>query len=104
MREEGALSLEAAVKKITLDTANIWGLADRGLLQPGYVADVTVFDAQALDRGAEHYVQDVPGDGSRYVRDAVGVDTVIVGGEIAYARKGGYTASRKGQILPGPTA
>ncbi|NKB98918.1 MAG: amidohydrolase family protein [Pseudomonadales bacterium] len=101
VREEAALTLESAVKKITYDTANIWGLSERGLLQEGYVADVTIFDPDALDRGVEQYVQDVPGDGSRYVRDAIGVSTVLVGGEVAYSQESGYTASRKGQILPG---
>ena len=103
VREHAALTLESAVKKITYDTANIWGLGDRGLLHEGYVADITVFDPEALDRGEERYVQDVPGDGSRYVRDAVGVNTVVVGGEIAYADATGYTASRRGEVLPGPT-
>jgi N-acyl-D-amino-acid deacylase len=101
VREQGSLSLESAVKKITYDTANIWGLSERGLLQEGYVADITVFDPETLDRGVEKYVQDVPGDGSRYVRDAIGIDTVIVGGEIAYSAVDGYTASRRGQVLPG---
>lgn len=103
VREEAALTLESAVKKITYDTANIWGLGERGLLHEGYIADVTIFDPDALDRGIEQYVQDVPGDGSRYVRDAIGVSTVIVGGEVAYAQAEGYTLSRKGQVLPGPT-
>lgn len=101
VRDERALSLEAAVKKITADTANIWGLPERGLLQPGYVADIAIFDAETLDRGAEHYVQDVPGDGSRYVRDAIGMETVIVGGAVAYDRASGYTDARRGEMLPG---
>jgi len=48
-------------------------------------------------------VQDVPGGGSRYVRSAIGVDTVIVGGEIAYSAEHGYTTAKRGQVLPGPT-
>ena len=100
VRDESALSLEAAVKKITADTANIWGLADRGLLQPGYVADIAIFDPERLDRGPERYIQDVPGDGSRYVRSAVGMDTVIVGGAVAFDQAGGYTDARFGQVLP----
>ena len=100
VREQKALGLEAAVKKITLDTANIWGLTDRGQLREGFAADVTVFDPDTIDRGPEYYVQDVPGDGSRYVRDAVGVDTVVIGGAIAYTADGGYTEARRGQILP----
>lgn len=104
VRDQGALSLEAAVKKITADTANIWGLAERGLLQSGYVADIAIFDPEQLDRGPERYVQDVPGDGSRYIRAAEGMDTVIVGGAIAYDRSNGYRETRNGQVLPGASA
>ncbi len=95
-----ALTVEEAVKKITLDTANIWGMKNRGLLHEGYAADITIFDAEQIDRGEEYYVQDVPGDGSRYVRDGKGIDTVIIGGEIAY-RGGEYTESAIGSIIPG---
>ena len=101
VRELDALGLEAAVKKITADTASIWGIPERGQLQPGYVADVTIFDPATIDRGAEYYVQDVPGDGSRYVRDSVGVDTVIVGGQVAWQSGDGYREVQQGQILPG---
>lgn len=101
VRDQRLLGLEEAIKKITSDTAHIWGMPDRGLLQPGYVADITVFDAATIDRGPEYYVQDVPGDGSRYVRDAIGVDTVVIGGEIAYRHGTGYTDSRQGKVLPG---
>ncbi len=100
VRDEQALGLEAAVKKITSDTAAIWGLHDRGLLRAGFAADVTVFDADTIGRGPEYYVQDVPGDGSRYVRDATGVDTVIIGGAVAWSEAAGYTDARRGQILP----
>ncbi len=100
VRDTKALGLEAAVKKITLDTASIWGLGERGLLREGYAADITLFDPDTIDRGPEYYVQDVPGDGSRYVRDAVGVDTVIIGGAVAYSKADGYTDARPGQVLP----
>lgn len=104
VRELDALGLEAAVKKITADTASIWGIPERGQLQPGFVADVTIFDPATIDRGAEYYVQDVPGDGSRYVRDSIGVDTVIVGGQVAWQADAGYRDAHKGQILPGAEA
>ena len=100
VRQCKALSIEEAVKKITLDTASIWGMNNRGLLHEGYAADITIFDAEQIDRGEEYYVQDVPGDGSRYVRDSKGIDTVIIGGEIAY-RGGEYTESAIGSIIPG---
>ena len=95
-----ALTVEEAVKKITLDTASIWGMNNRGLLHLGYAADITIFNAEEIDRGEEYYVQDVPGDGSRYVRDSIGIDTVIIGGEVAY-RGGEYTESTMGSIIPG---
>lgn len=101
VRERRAMGLEAAVKKITSDTAAIWGIPQRGLLQPGYAADITIFDPETIDRGPEYYVCDVPGDGSRYVRDPVGVDTVIVGGEVAWSAAGGYGDAHRGAILPG---
>jgi N-acyl-D-amino-acid deacylase len=101
VRQTHALGLEAAVKKITADTANIWGIPERGLLQKGYVADITVFDLASIDRGPEYYAHDVPGDGSRYVRDSVGVDTVLVGGEVAWSQRAGYSDACRGEILPG---
>ncbi len=101
VRETHALGLEAAVKKITADTAAIWDIQDRGLLKPGYIADITIFDAATIGRGPEYYVQDVPGDGHRYVRDAIGVDSVIVGGALTYSREGGYTGAHRGEIIGG---
>ena len=101
VRRTGTLALEAAVKKITQDPAEIWGLKDRGVLKTGYAADVTIFDPETIDRGDEYYVQDVPGEGSRYVRDAVGVETVLIAGQVAYSQANGYGSDTLGQILPG---
>ena len=97
VRKAGALSLEAAVKKITADTAEIWGLKDRGLLKPGLAGDVVVFDAATIARGEERPVFDMPGHGMRYVRDAIGIDTVIVNGEVAWGG-GDYTDARSGVV------
>jgi len=95
VRKAGALSLEGAVRKITAETADIWGLADRGRLAPGKAADIVIFDAETIDRGEERPAFDMPGDGMRYVRDARGVEAVIVNGELAYA-DGAYTDARSG--------
>jgi N-acyl-D-aspartate/D-glutamate deacylase len=91
------LTLEQAVKKITAEPAEIWGLEGRGNLAVGKAADVVVFDAARIDRGAEHAVFDMPGRGMRYVRDSIGVDTVVVNGAVAY-RDGEYTSARTGTI------
>ena len=97
VRKAGVLSLEEAVKKITSETAAIWGLKDRGSLAEGYAADIVVFDAATIARGEERPVFDMPGDGMRYVRDSIGVDTVVVNGEVAWA-KGEYTDAKSGMI------
>ncbi|MDR3511654.1 MAG: amidohydrolase family protein [Caulobacteraceae bacterium] len=98
VRKAGALSLEQAVRKITADTADIWGFKDRGRLAPGLAADIVVFDPETIARGEERAVFDMPGDGMRYVRDAIGVDTVLVNGAVAYAG-GAYTDARAGAVL-----
>jgi N-acyl-D-aspartate/D-glutamate deacylase len=97
VRKSGALTLEAAVKKITSDTAEIWGLKDRGVLREGLAADIVVFEPATIGRGEERPVFDMPGEGMRYIRDAIGVDTVVVNGEVAWTRDG-YTDAAAGVI------
>src|SRR5579871_3109133 len=97
VRRSGAMTLEEAVKKITSETAEIWRLKDRGALKQGFAADIVVFDPDSIDRGEEHPVFDMPGDGMRYVRGSIGVDTVVVNGKIAWA-KGAYTDAKAGEI------
>ena len=99
VRKTKALRLEEAVKKITFDPCSIWGLGQRGLLRPGYAADVVVFDPETIDRGPETAVHDLPSGGMRWVRPAVGIDTVMVGGAVAYSAAGGYTDARRGEIV-----
>lgn len=101
VRERHDMTLEAAVKKVTADTAAIWSIPERGRLAEGYVADITIFDPQTIARGEEYVAHDVPGHGSRYLRDSQGVDTVIVGGQVAWSRAGGYGSRPRGAILPG---
>lgn len=98
VRKSGDFTLEQAVKKITADTADIWGLKDRGRLQPGLAADIVVFDPDTIARLEERPVHDVPGDGMRYVRSATGVDVVLVNGAVAWA-DGAYTDARAGAIV-----
>jgi N-acyl-D-amino-acid deacylase len=99
VRGSKSLSLEAAVKKITLDPATIWGLKGRGLLAPGYAADVVVFDAERIARGPEIASNDFPGEGIRWIRRQEGIDTVVVNGEVTWTAHDGYvTSARAGQI------
>lgn len=71
-----ALSLEAAIAKLTLAPAKQMGISDRGLLAPGYKADVLVFDKDKMH--SEVTLQNP----AQY---SAGMSTVIVNGKIAYA-------------------
>lgn len=97
VRKGRHLGLEQAVRKLTAETADIWGLRDRGRLAEGLAADIVVFDPDTIDRGPEEPVFDMPGEGMRYVRRARGVDIVLVNGVVAYAA-GAYTDSRTGVV------
>lgn len=99
VRETGALTMPTAIRKITHDTASAWGLRDRGLLHPGYGADVVLFDPERIARDEEIGVRDLPGDGYRYIRKALGVEAVIVNGEVAYTATDGYTDAASGELV-----
>jgi N-acyl-D-aspartate/D-glutamate deacylase len=80
VREKGGIALEHAVHMLTARSAEVYRIADRGLLQPGLAADVVVFDAETVGCLPTRRVTDLPAGGSRLVVDAVGVDHVIVNG------------------------
>ena len=91
VREEHALSLEAAVRKMTGVAAERMGLAQRGLLREGYFADITVFDPRTVaDRSTfEHPT-----------RTAAGIRYVLVNGRLTL-EEGRLTAERPGRALRG---
>ncbi|MEP1124076.1 MAG: amidohydrolase family protein [Ilumatobacter sp.] len=99
VRSTKSLSLEAAVKKITLDPATIWRIPDRGLLAPGMAADVVVFDADRIGRGPEVASEDFPGDGIRWIRRQEGIDSVIVNGEVSWTCTDGYVADARAGVV-----
>ena len=99
VRETGALSLEAAVKKITADPCTIWGLPERGRLEEGYAADIVVFDPDTVDRGPEIASGDFPGGGTRWIRNSVGVDTVVVNGEVTWTDSEGYAPKARAGVI-----
>jgi N-acyl-D-aspartate/D-glutamate deacylase len=89
VREEGVLTLEDAVRKMTAAPAARAGLADRGLLAPGKIADVMLFDPRTI---IDHATYDEP---SRY---AQGVDSVLVAGRVVLER-GRVTGALPGRAL-----
>jgi dihydroorotase/N-acyl-D-amino-acid deacylase len=92
VREEGLLSLEEAVRKMTSRAAVRVGLWDRGILRPGMAADVTVFDPVTVRDVATFE------DPNHY---SVGIHTVLVNGR-AVVSDGKITDERPGRVLRGP--
>ncbi|MEH3157445.1 MAG: amidohydrolase family protein [Sphingomonas taxi] len=98
VRDLGAMPIETAVRKLTHDVAQVWGLKGRGLLRPGYAADIVLFDPDTIDRGPEIPVDDLPAAGFRYIRRASGIDKVFVNGALAYDVATGHMPARAGKV------
>ena len=94
VRDEHLLTLEEAIRKMTSKAADRVHLVDRGLLRPGMMADVTVFDPATI---ADVSTFDDP---KHYAR---GVRQVFVNGTRVVA-DGAITAARPGRPLRGPAA
>ncbi|MCZ6890618.1 MAG: amidohydrolase family protein, partial [Gammaproteobacteria bacterium] len=82
VQRRGVLSLEAAIRGWTSDTAQIFGIKDRGVLQVGAFADINVIDLDNLAMDLPEYRHDFPGGAGRYVQTGRGYDQVIVNGQV----------------------
>jgi N-acyl-D-amino-acid deacylase len=92
VREQKLLTLEEAVRKMTSRPASRVGLSDRGILRPGMMADVVVFDPEAIRDVATFE------DPNHY---SVGMKHVLVNGQAVIA-EGKITSERPGRALRGP--
>ncbi len=82
VRERGSITLEDAVRMLTSEPAEVFGISDRGLLAEGRPADAVVFDPETVGASELRRVNDLPGGADRLVADAYGIDAVIVNGAI----------------------
>jgi N-acyl-D-aspartate/D-glutamate deacylase len=80
VRERQVLTLAEAVRRLTSEPAWLFGIGDRGVLAPGYAADLLLFDPATVGRGPKQRVRDLPGGGARLVTPAIGVHGVWVNG------------------------
>ncbi|HET9629569.1 MAG TPA: amidohydrolase family protein [Novosphingobium sp.] len=76
------LTLPEAVKAMTSSPASVMGLGDRGILAPGYKADINVIDHGRMALFAPRIVDDLPGGGRRLDQAASGYRWTIVSGEV----------------------
>ncbi len=98
VRDEQRLSLSQAVHRMTARAAKVLGLNDRGLLSPGYKADINVFDPSAVEERVPTVETDFPHDNSRLVQRAVGYKATLVNGQVIL-RDDEHTGARAGQII-----
>lgn len=73
-------AIEDAVRLMTGDAARAFRLADRGILAPGYKADVNVIDSERLSLKSPRYVADLPAGATRLLQSATGYRATIVSG------------------------
>jgi N-acyl-D-aspartate/D-glutamate deacylase len=74
--------VEFAVKRMSKDTADLYGLRDRGSLEVGKKADINVIDLEGLKLEAPEMIHDLPAGGKRFMQRARGYRATIVSGEI----------------------
>ena len=98
VREQGAMSLEQAVRRLTFDSASVYGIYDRGMLRPGLAADMVVFDPQTVRPGNQEVVHDFPNNGWRMRSLAEGIEYTVVNGEVLLER-GTYTGATPGRVI-----
>jgi N-acyl-D-amino-acid deacylase len=98
VREKGLCSIEEGVRRLTSDTAGLFGVKDRGVLRPGAFADINVIDFDGLRLPTPEYVHDFPGGAGRYIQRSAGFDTTIVNGEV-FMRDGEHTGALAGRTV-----
>jgi N-acyl-D-amino-acid deacylase len=94
------LPLERMVRKMTRDTAELYGLRDRGVLAPGYRADLNLIDFAKLGLEAPYVAYDLPAGARRLVQKAHGYRATIVAGQVIL-RDGQETGARPGKLVRG---
>ena len=98
VRQKQAFSLEQAVRMLTFDNASAFEFNDRGLLRPGYRADVVVFDADTIRPCLPTVETDLPGGARRLVQKADGIAATVVNGAVTF-RHGASTGVYPGQLI-----
>ena len=100
-RDGKRITLENAVKRQCRDTAMLYGLHDRGVIAPGYLADINVIDLEKVQLGKPWLAFDLPAGGKRLLQKADGYVCTIKSGEVTF-RDGEYLGVHPGRLIRGP--
>ena len=84
VRDRQMIGLEHAIHKLTFHVASIWGIEGRGLLRPGFAADVTVFDPKTIKAREPEWAEDYPAATKRLIQRSEGVHYTIVNGKVIF--------------------
>ena len=95
------LPLEHVIRRQTSETAQAFGLMDRGILAPGYRADVNVIDYDALSLARPALMRDLPAGGPRLVQRAQGYRATLTAGCVI-RRDDASTGALPGRLIRGP--
>lgn len=95
------ISLENAVKRQCRDTAVLYGLEDRGVIAPGYLADLNIIDLDRLKLGKPWLAFDLPAGGKRLLQKADGYVATIKTGQVTF-REGKCQGAYPGGLIRGP--
>jgi N-acyl-D-aspartate/D-glutamate deacylase len=99
-RKGPRLDLPWVVQAMTSHTAGIMGFQDRGLIKPGYKADLNVIDYDNLKLHPPHATYDLPAGGRRLSQTAEGYDATVLSGRITF-RHGEATGELPGRLVRG---
>jgi N-acyl-D-aspartate/D-glutamate deacylase len=94
------LPLEWVVRKMTRETAELYGLRDRGAIAKGMRADLNVIDFERLALGIPTLAFDLPAGARRLVQRARGYETTLVAGQATF-REGEHTGALPGRLVRG---
>lgn len=97
------LPIEMIVHHQTQRPARHVGWADRGVIAPGYLADINVIDLDRLRVAAPRVVNDLPAGGSRLLQDASGYDVTVKSGQVTF-ESGKETGVEPGRLVRGARA
>jgi N-acyl-D-aspartate/D-glutamate deacylase len=99
VREDGVLSLEAAVRRLSGHPAEVFGVRDRGVVKAGAFADLVAFDPATVGVGPMSRVHDLPAGADRLIAPSTGIEHVWVNG-VAVRRDGAdVEGARPGVLL-----
>jgi N-acyl-D-aspartate/D-glutamate deacylase len=100
-RAGAKLGLPYVVQRQSRDTARAVGLLDRGVLAPGYRADLNVIDVEGMRLHRPEMRADLPAGGRRLLQRVDGYEHTIVAGQETYTR-GVETDALPGRLIRGP--